>query len=66
MSLARGEAGFRRHLDGAAMGTTKARRRERYAQDPDYRAKQRAYCRAYYRARKQEINERNRAVHTAD
>ena len=47
------------------MGTTKARRRERYAQDPDYRAKQRAYCRAYYRARKQEINERNRAYYHA-
>jgi hypothetical protein len=47
------------------MGTTKARRRERYAQDPDYRAKQRAYCRAYYRAHKQEINERNRAYYHA-
>jgi hypothetical protein len=65
VSFARGEAGFRRHLDGAAMGTTKARRRERYAQDPDYRAKQRAYCRAYYRAHKQEINERNRAYYHA-
>ena len=47
------------------MGTTKARRRERYAQDPDYRAKQRAYCRAYYRAHKQEINERSRAYYHA-
>jgi hypothetical protein len=61
VSFARGEAGFRRHLDGAAMGTTKARRRERYAQDPDYRAKQRAYARAYYLAHKEEINERRRA-----
>jgi hypothetical protein len=43
------------------MGTTKARRRERYAQDPDHRAKQRAYCCAYYEAHKQEINERRRA-----
>jgi hypothetical protein len=61
VSFAHGEAEFRRHLDGAAMGTTKARRRERYAQDPDYRAKQRAYARAYYEAHKQEINERRRA-----
>ena len=45
--------------------TTKARRRERYAQDPDYRANQRARCRAYYRAHKQEINERNRAYYHA-
>jgi Autographiviridae endonuclease VII len=61
LSFARGEAGFRRHLDGAAMGTTKARRRERYAQDPDYRARQRAYARTYHEAHKQEINERRRA-----
>ena len=65
MSFARGEAGCRRHLDGARTVTTKARRRERYAQDPDYRAKQRARCRAYYRAHKQEINERNRAYYHA-
>jgi len=45
--------------------TTKARRRERYAQDPDYRANQRARCRAYYRAHKQEINERSRAYYHA-
>jgi hypothetical protein len=37
------------------MGTTKARRRERYAQGPDYRAKQRAYARAYYHSHKQDI-----------
>jgi Recombination endonuclease VII len=43
------------------MGTTKARRRERYAQDPDYRARQSAYARAYYQAHKREINERRRA-----
>jgi hypothetical protein len=55
MSFARWEAGCRRHLDGAVTVTTKAQRRERYAQDPDYRAKQRAHCRAYYRAHKQEI-----------
>jgi hypothetical protein len=65
MSFARGEAGCRRHVDGAGTVTTKARRRERYAQDPDYRAKQRAQCRAYYRAHKQEINERSRAYYHA-
>jgi Autographiviridae endonuclease VII len=65
MSFARWEAGCRRHLDGAGTVTTKAQRRERYAQDPDYRAKQRAHCRAYYRAHKQEINERNRAYYHA-
>ncbi len=61
MSFACGEAGCRRHLDGAGTVTTKARRRERYAQDPDYRANQRAYCRAYYEAHKEEISERRRA-----
>ena len=65
MSFARGEAGCRRHVDGAGTVTTKARRRERYAQDPDYRANQKARCRAYYRAHKQEINERNRAYYHA-
>jgi hypothetical protein len=30
------------------------RRRERYAQDPEYRARELARCRAYYRARKRE------------
>jgi hypothetical protein len=45
--------------------TTKARRRERYAQDPDYRANQRAPCRAYYQVHKQEINERSRAYYHA-
>ena len=69
VSFARREAGFRRHLDGAAMGTTKARRRERYAQDPDYRARQRAYAAPITererRDHKQEINERNRAYYHA-
>jgi Recombination endonuclease VII len=45
--------------------TRKARRRERYAQDPDYRAKQRAQCRAYYDAHKEEINARSRAYYHA-
>jgi hypothetical protein len=65
MSFARWEVGYRRHVDGAGTVTTKARRRERYAQDPDYRANQKARCRAYYRAHKQEINERNRAYYHA-
>jgi len=65
MTFARWESGFGRHLDGAAMGTTKARRRERYAQDPDYRARQRAHWRTYYRAHKQELNERSRAYYRA-
>ena len=65
MSFARWEVGCRRHVDGAGTVTTKARRRERYAQDPDYRANQKARCRAYYRAHKQEINERNRAYYHA-
>ena len=65
MSFARWEVGYRRHVDGAGTVTTKARRRERYAQDPDYRANQRARCRAYYRAHKQEINERSRAYYHA-
>jgi hypothetical protein len=45
--------------------TRKARRRERYAQDPDYRARQRAQCRAYYNAHKEEINARSRAYYHA-
>ena len=45
--------------------TTKARRRERYAQDPDYRANQRARCRADHQVHKQEINERSRAYYHA-
>jgi hypothetical protein len=65
MSFACGEVGCRRHLDGAGTVTTKARRRERYAQDPDYRANQRARCRAYYQVHKQEINERSRAYYHA-
>jgi Autographiviridae endonuclease VII len=65
MSFGRWEVGYRRHVDGAGTVTTKARRRERYAQDPDYRANQKARCRAYYRAHKQEINERNRAYYHA-
>jgi Recombination endonuclease VII len=42
-----------------------ARRRERYAQDPVYRAKVSARCHAYYQAHKREINERNHAYYQA-
>jgi Recombination endonuclease VII len=42
-----------------------ARRRQRYAQDLDCRAKNNARCRAYYQAHRQEIIERARAYHQA-
>jgi Recombination endonuclease VII len=42
-----------------------ARRRERYAQDPVYRAKENARCHAHYQAHKQEISERCRARYHA-
>jgi Autographiviridae endonuclease VII len=58
MSFARGEAGCRRHLDGAGTVTTKARRRERIAQDPEYRARERARRRAYEEANKEELGAR--------
>jgi Autographiviridae endonuclease VII len=43
-----------------------ARKRARRAQDPDYREKERARCRAYYIAHKQEIVERIRAYEAAN
>jgi Recombination endonuclease VII len=42
-----------------------ARLRERYAQDPVYRAKVSARCQAYYQAHKQAINARNHAYYQA-
>jgi hypothetical protein len=42
-----------------------ARRRERYAQDPVYRAKLNARCQAYYQAHKRESSERCRSYRQA-
>jgi hypothetical protein len=49
----------------ARRDTHNARRRERYAQDPVYRAKLKARCQAYYQAHKRESNERCRSYRQA-
>jgi hypothetical protein len=58
MSFARGEAMGRRHVDGAGTVTTKARWRQRIAEDPDFRVREKARRRAYYDANKEELRAR--------
>jgi hypothetical protein len=53
----------RRHVDGAGTVTTKARRRERIEQDPEYRAREKARRRAYEQAHKEEISARRQFGH---
>ena len=48
----------RRHVDGAGTVTTKARWRERIAQDPEFRTREKARRRAYYDANKEELRAR--------
>jgi Recombination endonuclease VII len=57
-----GEAVCRRDFDGAGVGQ-RVGRKERYARDADYRARESARRRAYHRTHKQEISVRRQGGH---
>jgi hypothetical protein len=48
------------HGEGQIVDSWDEKRRKRYADDPDYRAKLKTKSRAYYETHKEEVNERRR------